>query len=98
MHNFARQQTEGAKSAQKNYQRRKTEIKGVAKDLRIRYKTIHPLKDADDFGDGEFYGFTAISRQLKIVCVCGDFEVEFEGRKEVIAAVGEATEDWKDAH
>ena len=59
---FARQHKEGWGPAKKNYIRRETEIMGVFRDLRIRYKTELPLKDTDDCEDVEFYGF------------CGDFE------------------------
>ena len=49
-----------------NCQRGKIEIYDVVKDLRIRYKSISPLKDTEAFGDGEFDGVSVTSKKIMI--------------------------------
>ena len=72
------------------------EIIEVGNGLRMRYKSISPLKETGDFGDSYFYGF------------CDDFdenkgrgqleiEEEMKGRREVIETSDEYTEDWEEA-
>ena len=55
-------QMEVGEFPRKNYHRQRREIKEVANGLRLRYKSIPPLKEAGDFDGAEFYGF------------CDDFE------------------------
>ena len=54
-----------AEIRQKNYRRKQNEMKEVVKYLRLRYKSISPLKGTGDFDGAEFYGFSGDSEQNK---------------------------------
>ena len=62
LEDFAGQHKEGARFRRMDYKRGKNEIKDDVKYMRIRYKSMSPLRDTGDFEHGEFYGF------------CGDVE------------------------
>ena len=59
---FVGRQKAGMESAQKNYIRKRDEIKQVVNDLGFRRDSISPVKETGDFDDSDFYGF------------CSDFE------------------------
>ena len=54
---FAQQQKEGRKFAQKNYLRKRNENKRVANDLRVGAVSDLPLKEAGGFDGTDFMGF-----------------------------------------
>ena len=93
----ARQQKDGSKFRQQNYPLRKNEIIDVVTDLRIRYKSISPLKDTDYFDDGEFYGFRGDFAQNKERWP-EEMEIEIECQPGIIDTYGNDTEEWKEAH
>ena len=83
------------KFRQKNYPRKRNRVKAVVNYSRLRYKSISPLIDTDDFAGGEFYWFF------------GDFETNKERwpeatkleieRHVIIYTCSNDTHEWQEA-
>ena len=69
-------------------------IKEVGSDLRLRYKSISPLKETGDFNDSEFYGFSDVSKKIKIGrnSTLGGLKGEGE-----LTICNGNTDEWEDA-
>ena len=87
-----RQQKEGAKFTQSNYQREKNNVREVPEYMRIVCKSIDPLKDMGGFEDADFMGFSAIS--TKILRNFGLWKrKENEGQEEIIYTYSNGTKE-----
>ena len=96
MGDFVRHQKEGTKFEKRNYRRKENEIKDVVRDLRLRYKSISPLKDTDG-SDGEerrgFFGdFEKIKLSLEEI-----IRNRNGGHREIIDTFRNDTEAWGEA-
>ena len=83
---FVKRQKEGGEFSKKNCERKQTEIKGVAKDLRIRYKSILSLKR---YGLFRRWRSLRTSRRFRGNKERTQDEIEnaTQGRKEAIAKI-----------
>ena len=63
--------------------------------MRVRYKSISPLKDAGDSVDEESHGFRGDVAQSKY---SWQKELEIEGREEIIDTFGNDTWGWGESH
>ena len=61
----------------------------------MRYKSIAPLEDTDDFSDVEFYGFRGDIGKNKERCK-EEMEIDIDGQKEITDTYSNDTQEWEE--